>query len=256
MKGEHQKNEKKKRLWLILFILFAIIFAVVAAGLVIHFLPDDSDFEDFKQPVSSTPELALADNPIDFDALHEENPDVCGWITMENTVVDYPILRSGKDKSEDFYLDHDMKGTHKLAGSIYIQRANSDDFTDKNTVIYGHNMLNGSMFAVLKKYRNAQYFNENSEIKIYTKGHIYTYKIFSAFVYDDRHILNSFDFNKEEDYQDFLDDCMNPPTLIRNVRDDIKVTTDDRIITLSTCTSNKVERYLVVAVLVDDTLTK
>ena len=252
-----EKNEKrKKRLWLILLILFAVIFAVVAAGLIIHLLPRDGEFDGYKQSVSSTPELALADNPIDFDALHTENPDVCGWITIDGTVIDYPILRSGSDKAEDYYLDHDMYGTHKLAGSIYIQRMNSDDFTDNNTVIYGHNMLNGTMFAALKKYRNAQFFEENPEIKIYAEGHIYTYQIFSAFVYDDRHILNSFNFDDEEEYRAFLDDCMNPPTLIKNVREDITVTSDDKIITLSTCTSADTERYLVVAVLVDDTLTK
>ncbi len=252
-----QNDKKKKRLWLIIFIIFAVIFAISAASLGFHYLYDDgNDYDGFKQPVSSTPELVLADNPIDFDALHKENPDVCGWITLDSTVIDYPILRSGKDKAEDFYLDHDMYGTAKRAGSIYIQRMNSDDFSDKVTVIYGHNMLNGSMFAALKKYRNAQYFNENSEIKVYAKGHIYTYKIFSAFVYDDRHILNSFNFDNDEEYQEFLDDCTNPPTLIRNVRDDITVTTEDKIIILSTCTSAETERYLVAAVMVDDTLTK
>lgn len=253
---ENKQKKKNRALWIILLILFAVIFAVVAAGLIIHLLPGRGNLDNFKQPVSSTPELALADNPIDFDALHEENPDVCGWITLDGTVIDYPILRSGTDKPEDYYLDRDIKGAYKRAGSIYIQRMNSDDFTDNNTVIYGHNMLNGTMFAALKKYRNKQFFEDNPEIKIYAPGHIYTYKIFSAFVYDDRHILNSFDFDDEEEYQDFLDDCLNPPTLIKNVRDDITVTTDDKIIVLSTCTSVKTERYLVVAVMVDDTLTK
>ncbi len=255
MEQQPEKREKKKLLWIIILIISAVVFAIAAVLLVLQFLPLGEDYSGFKQSVTSTDEN-LPDNPIDFEALQAENPDVCAWIRLDNTVIDYPVLRSGLDTPEDFYLDHDMYGTKKRAGSIYIQQLNSPRFTDPNTLVYGHNMLNGTMFAVLKKFRNKQFFDENQTITVYTPGHIYTYTIFSAFVYDNRHILNSFNFYTEEGYGDFLKDCLDPPTFIKNVREGVEVTTDDRIITLSTCTSNDSERYLVAAVLTKDTRTK
>lgn len=254
MDGEKKKN-RKSALWLTVLIISAVVFAVALAFLIVKFLPSKDKYDDYKNPTASevTP---LADNPIDFDALKAENPDVCGFITIDGTVIDYPILRSGEKLDEDFYLDHDMYGKQKRAGSIYIQRINSADFSDPNTVIYGHNMLNGSMFAVLKKYRNRQFFDEHRTIRVCVPGHVYNYKIFSAFVYDDRHILNSFDFYSDSGYGEFIDACLNPTTLIKNVSDDVTVTPGDKIITLSTCTSAESERYLVVAVLTEDIPTK
>lgn len=144
----------------------------------------------------------------------------------------------------------------KSSGSIYIQKMNFADFSDPNTLIYGHNMLNGSMFGTLKKFRNKQFFDENDTIKIYTSGQTLTYKIYSAFVYDNRHILASFDFSREDEYQKFIDITLNPDTAVQNVREGVEVTTKDKIITLSTCTNDDNERYLVVAVLVDSVDTK
>ena len=91
---------------------------------------------------------------------------------------------------------------------------------------------------------------------MYTPGHILTYEIYSAFVYDDRHILNSFDFSSKEEYAEFLSATLSPKSMTRNVREGIEVDTNDRIITLSTCTGVKTQRYLVVGVLVNDQQTK
>lgn len=249
---KHSHTKKNRALWLIILIISAIIFATALAFLIVHFLPERESFSEFKMPSTSDTPENLPNNPIDFAALKAENPDVCAWITIDDTVIDYPILRSGENTEEDFYLDHDMYGKQKRAGSIYIQRINSPDFSDPNTVIYGHNMLNGSMFAALKKYRNREFFNQHSTIRVCVPGHVYTYNIVSAFVYDDRHILNSFDFYSTEGFGDFIKDCTEPPTLIKNVSDDYSLSTEDRIITLSTCTSAETERYLVVGVMVDD----
>ncbi len=257
---EEQRCEKRrpnKLFWIILLIISVALFAAALAILLVQFLPRSNDFSGFKNSnFSSVSELELPENPIDFKAVKAENEDVCGWMKLDGTVIDYPILRSDTDMPEDFYLDHDIYGKKNRAGSIYIQRFNNVKLTDKNTVIYGHNMLNGTMFAALKKFRNKQFFDEHDTITIYTPGHIYTYKIFSAFLYDDRHILNSFYMGNSEGHAAFIEDCLNPPTLVKNVREDITVTEEDKIITLSTCTSVDSERYLVAAVLVDDVRTK
>ena len=244
-------------------IVWAAVFGVSLAAclasllmLIIHLKPDEENLSAFKQNVSSVPEIVLGDNPIDFTALQAETPDACAWIKIPDTVIDYPILQSGEEKDEDFYLDHDRNGKPKKAGSIYIQKLNAKDMTDRNTVIYGHNMFNGTMFAQLKTYRNREFFDKHRDIYVYTPGHILHYKVLSAFVYDDRHILNSFNFYDDEDYVDFLSDCINPSSLAKQVCNDITPVTTDKIITLSTCTNIDTERYLVVGVLQSDTPTK
>ena len=205
--------------------------------------------------VESTPEPELPDNPIDFASLKEKNPDIYAWIKVPGTKVDYPVLRSN-DKPEDFYLNHDENGKYKFAGSIYSQMYNTDDFTDPNTILYGHNMNNGSMFASLHSFRKANFFKENQYIYIYTPGHILTYTIYSAYRYDNRHILYSFDFTDKKVFADYIEMTKNPKSTIVNVRDGVSVTAEDRIITLSTCITNDNYRYLVQGVLTDDTLTK
>ena len=205
--------------------------------------------------VESTPAPELPDNPIDFKTLQEKNSDIYAWIKVPGTKVDYPVLRSN-DKPEDFYLNHDENGKYKFAGCIYSQMYNTDDFTDPNTILYGHNMNNGSMFASLHSFRKVSFFNENEYIYIYTPGHILTYRIYSAYRYDNRHILYSFDFSDKQVFADYIEMTKNPKSTIVNVRKDVEVTADDRIITLSTCITNDNYRYLVQGVLVDDTLTK
>jgi sortase B len=258
-----EPKDKKKLLWLILVILCAVVFLSSLTALIIHIFPKKDDFSEFYN--DSTPsdtvsdekeDVVLPDNPIDFAALEAQNADVCGWIRIPDTKVDYPILQSGEDKAESFYLNHDINGKYKFAGCIYIQKLNDRAFTDPNTVIYGHNMKNGTMFSDIRKYRRRAFMDEHPNIYVYTPGHILTYEVFSAFVYDDRHILYSFDFGNEEEYGSFLSTCLAPKSHTKMVNADTSVTTKDKIITLSTCTGVDTERYIVIGVLRDDTPTK
>lgn len=232
--------------------LAVIIIPPMFSGEVKDVVPPSENVSD--ESTESAP-VELPDNPIDFAALKEQNPDVYAWIKVPGTKVDYPVLRSN-DKPEDFYLNHNIKQKYEFAGCIYSQMLNSDDFNDPNTILYGHNMNNGSMFASLHNFRKASFFDENKYIYIYTPGHILTYTIYSAYRYDNRHILYSFDFNDKEVFADYLKMTQNPKSTIVNVRKDIEVTADDRIITLSTCITNDNYRYLVQGVLTDDQPTK
>lgn len=202
----------------------------------------------------STPELS--DNPIDFSALKTEKPDVCGWIRIDGTAIDYPVLRSGEDTAEGFYLNHGIDRVKKNTGSIYIEKLNSPNFIDPVTVIYGHNMRNGSMFAAATNYKNRDFFEQNPNIYIYTEGHILTYEVFSAFLYDDKHLMYSFDFYDAASYNEFLQTCLAPQSSIKNVRENAAVSTDDKIIVLSTCYAEDDDRFLVVARQISDTPTK
>ena len=171
--------------------------------------------------------------PVKFEELQAVNPDIYAWITVPGTVIDYPILQHASDNT--YYLMHNIDGSYGYPGCVYTENMNSKDFTDNNTVIYGHNMKNGSMFAQLHKFEDPDFFNENREVLIYLPDEVLHYTIFAAHVYDDRHLLYSFDFTDPEVYQKYLDSIFSTRDMSANIDKDITVTTDDQIITLVTC---------------------
>lgn len=216
-------------------------------------IPKEPKFEPEKknEPESvPEPQAEPVEIPIDFAGLKETNQEIYAWIRIPGTVVDYPIVQRPSDDA--YYLDHTVEGTQGLPGSIYTESLNKQDFTDKNTVIYGHNMRDGTMFGSLKNYQDSSYMDAHSQILIYTQEHIFIYRIFGAVTYDDRHILDCFDFEQEEQYQQFLDSLYGVRNMATHINREIPVTPRDRIITLSTCNGNKTQRFLIEAVLVDE----
>lgn len=193
-------------------------------------------------------------NPIDFANLRLENPDIYAWIYIPDTNVNYPVLQNPTDDS--YYLKHDKDGNYSEAGAIYSQLANKTDFSDPVTVLYGHNMNSGGMFATLHYFENKEFFDSHEDMYIYTDGHIYTYRVVSAYQYDNRHILNSFNFTDPAVVQQYFNTVLNPDSLVKNVREGVQLSADsDKIVQLSTCTGDAnhlVRRYLVTGVLVND----
>lgn len=192
------------------------------------------------------------DPDIDFDALMEINADIYAWIYVPGTNINYPILQSGDDKEEDYYLEHNLDGTQGKPACIYTQKRNSKDFTDPNTVIYGHNMRDGSMFRTLHEYEDAAFFAEHSFFYIYTPDEKITYQIFAAYRYSNTNILEEYDdFWNEEDFGDYLEMILNQDNSICNLNRDVEVSSEDTIVTLSTCIGDDDYRYLVQGVRVD-----
>ncbi len=254
-----QQPNTEKRVWRTVRIIAGAVFVLSIIGILAYLLPGWLSRGSIVPP-TSVPSINgdenLPDNPIDFAAIQAKNPDTVAWIRIPGTIIDYPVMRSGVDREENFYLNHNSEGKSHRAGAIYMQKMNSADLSDPNTVLYGHNMANGSMFSWLHQYKKKAFFDENRTITVYTPGHILTYEIYSAFLYDNRHILNSFNFYNEEDYAAFLQQTLRPNSMVRQVREGISVTTNARIITLSTCNARDTERYLVVGVLTNDQRTK
>lgn len=109
------------------------------------------------------------------------------------------------------------------------------------------------MFQNLHLFSDEEFFQENPYVYIYTPDHVLVYKIFAAYIYDDRHIMNSFDFSDPEVYAQYLEDIFSVRSMDKHLREDVEVTCEDKIITLATCIGGKTEsRYLVQAVLVKD----
>ncbi len=192
----------------------------------------------------------IAESPIDWEGMWEINEDVYAWITVPGTVIDYPILQHATDNT--YYLNYNIDGSYGYPGCIYTENMNSKDFTDNNTVIYGHNMKNGSMFAGLHQYEDGNFFMEHPQVLIYTPEKEYEYTIFAAYIYDDRHLMYSFDFANEDVYASYLDTVLNIRDLSANIRDDVTVTKDDNIITLVTCMSNQPDKRLLVQAVLND----
>lgn len=186
--------------------------------------------------------------PVDFAELTKVNPDIYAWIQIDGTNVNYPIVQSPDDDS--YYLMHTVDGQEGYPGSIYTESCNQKDFTDFNTLIYGHDMMDGSMFQNLHNYSDPAYMEEHPEIVIYTPEKKLTYRIFAAVVYDDRHVMHSFDFRHTEGRQAFLDSVYAVRDMSSVIDAEIPVDTDSRVITLSTCISGQENnRFLVEAVL-------
>ncbi len=197
--------------------------------------------------------VVLDDYQPSFDELMEINPDIYAWIYIPNTAVDYPVARSTSDGDDSFYLEHNVYRQYQFSGTIYSEIKNSPDMHDRVTVMYGHNMLNGTMFATLHNFGNKEFFEQNNTAFVLTKDKVFTYLIYSAYTYDDRHILNTNNFANDEVFQSYLDETLDPHAVDANVREGIDLSIDNKILTLSTCTSGPSDtRYLVQGVLVDE----
>lgn len=191
-----------------------------------------------------------AKKDIDFDALKEENADIYSWITIPGTVIDYPIVQ--REDELDYYLNHNLDGSTGYPGCIYTQNLNSTDWMDNNTVIYGHNMKNGSMFAGLHSYRDPEFFEEYPYVYIYTETETRVYQIFAAYEVTDAHLLLTYDTENKDSFGWYLQGIMdNEETLSDHYNKSLELNSDDKIISLETCISSKpTMRYLVQAVLV------
>ena len=204
--------------------------------------------ETTEQPLPTVP---LAEIPINFDYLKEQNEDIIGWITVDGTIIDYPILY---DTSFNlYYLKHNYVGTTTDYGSIFVLSENADDFSDFNTLVYGHNMPDGQMFAQLHKFRDSSFFEEHGENIIYTPDRKLTYQVFAAYRTDNLNIIVNNDFSTEELQEAYIERIYTHTDLAL-FKPEYPVTASDRIVTLSTCIGNPDFRYVVQGVLVSDEL--
>ncbi len=275
--GVNSSEQKEKKRSPLPFIISIIAFILLAAAcfLYLYFctplFPRGADTErethteaitqDVTEPVGTEPvetEPPLPDNPVSFAKQQEKNEEIYAWIYIPNTDVDYPILQSRED--DLYYLRRGLDKNYDLGGVLFTQSCNRRDFSDPVTVIYGHNMTGypaaTSMFATLHNFEDAKFFKDNDTFYIYIPGHILTYKIVSAYKYDNRHIMNSFNFADPEVVREYFDGVMNPMSIPMNVREGVELKDDDRIVVLSTCMADNTYRFLVNGVLISDEKTK
>lgn len=140
-----------------------------------------TEFITETEPEENEPELPFHFKDIDWGGLKAANPDVIAWIEIPGTVIDYPVMQSD---IADYYLHVNFEKKKYSAGSIFMETLNHSDFSDKNTIIYGHNMKNGSMFSCLKNYLNEDFNKEHPYVLIYTPEWNKGFCVTHAFVTD------------------------------------------------------------------------
>ena len=189
----------------------------------------------------NTEETVIYCDPVyDFGQLHEQNEDIYAWIVVPGTQVDYPLLQS---ETDNYYLDYNLDHSKGYPGCIYTNQCNRKDFSDYNTVLYGHNMKNGSMFAQLKKFtQDEETYKKSKYFWIFTPEKNYRYEIISAYttgVNSDTYTLFK---GPGEEFEKYLEKIRG----YSEIRTDAEgMNIKDKIITLSTCTGNEATRYVV-----------
>lgn len=182
--------------------------------------------------------------PVDFLSLKERNEDVYAWIDIPDTNVHYPILQGGPDDS--YYLNHTIDKEAGYPGSIYTESVNAKDFSDYNTVIYGHNMNNGTMFKHLHKFEDEEFFESHEFITIYTETEMKVYRVYAAVIYGNNHIMKSYDFDKVEDRIAYIE-SLDTGESKNHFRKGMELDEESKLITLATCIGGRPNnRYLVI----------
>ncbi len=182
---------------------------------------------------------------MDFTALREKNSDVLGWIFVPNSVISYPLVY-GSGKEDTYYLNHTWSGDYGIVGAIFVEPANSSDFSNFNTVIYGHNMNNGSMFGSLKSYKSQSYWKSHKNVYITTDSGARCYQVFAAYEVSTAGDTYKIGFSSDKSKHAFIDYCLSKSVISTGV----KPAAGDSIITLSTCTGRgHATRWVVQAVL-------
>lgn len=253
LKSKKQKTQvpESRRAKAVRLGVTAVLFAVFAVSLfyIIKYYADsymslktNDELRNLRSFVTQS--ATSSEDPNSFSALIDRNSDIMGWLTVPGTNIDYPVVQTkGTENAENKYLHTDFDGKESKDGTLFFDRRNSFDTLSQNTIIYGHNMKDGQMFAQLEKYERKSgtdylgFYNKNPLIRLDTLEEHLVYKIFAVFVTSaDYSVTDSFyyldtDFESDAKFEEFIDGVNKRNFLKTKV--DVKST--DKILTLSTC---------------------
>lgn len=201
-----------------------------------------------KEPVTAWVPAPVENDPvmeemaaINLAALREVNEDVLGWIRIPDTKIDYPLMH-GDDN--DFYLHHTWERESNSVGSIFLEHTNAPNLTDFNTIIYGHNMNNGSMFAELEHFALQKHWQGHPYVYIVTDAGVYRYEIFAFYRADVDSLTYSLNPTRDDTKEKFFKLALDTSWIDTGIQPEIT----DRVLTLSTCSgADYSSRYVVQA---------
>lgn len=186
---------------------------------------------------------------VDFEILQENGPDIIAWLTLPDTAVNYPVTQA---EDNDYYLRHLYDGTYNKAGCLFADYENKKDFSDRNTIIYGHNMRDGSMFASLNEYKEQSYYDSYPQMYLVTPDGGYLCDIFAAFEAKPKESGSDtspwrMEWKDDGAYTTWLSAMADRSV----VETDVTVTSSDKVLTLSTCTPGGASRFIVMGKLTE-----
>ena len=239
-----KRKDKKKKVLIINIIQILLILVLVysAIHIAIWYKNNESNKKIIKETLKT---VKINDDTktkqkyeVDFKELKNKNSDTVAWLKVENTNIEFPIVKANDNS---YYLSHNFNKEYNKAGWIFADYKNKFDTTDKNIVIYGHNMRDNSMFGSLKDVIKKEWYNNESNkyITLITEEEYHIYEVFSVYQIEkeDYYIKTNF---KNNEFEEFINTIKE-----RSKKDfNVKVTKDDNILTLSTCANNN--KYRVV----------
>ena len=244
--------EKKVRLLLILLLITVFLFSawklletynaygesrIAYEGLKEFVAPANTKTDKSKKPLEYFP-LQTEENPekpdvsdwpqVDFEELSKINPDIVGWIYIEGTNIDYPVVQSADN---DYYLNRMFDGSENRSGCIFLDYRCSDDFTDRHSIIYGHHMKDQRMFSALMGYKEQAFYEAHPTALLVTPTAYYRIQLFSAYIADDW--ANAWELELDDsNAAAWLQELQAKSCFAAEKAPGSK----DRIVTLSTCT--------------------
>ncbi len=243
-------------------IVFLILILVSAWGLIsamFEYQRGTSEYKKLQETVGETlsekeKNQEVIDNAFrpnesivkELQNLKSQNTDMMAWIAFDTLDISYPVMK-GQDNL--YYLTHTFSGKTNSSGSIFMEAGNSGDFSDCHTLVYGHNMKNGAMFGYLKKYREEEFFKGNEYFTVYLEDKYLRYQIFSVHTVSVTDSVYTIGFAPNQEFAEFVD------RLNRQAWYDtgVKASVNSKVVTLSTCTSSDDSRYVVHALLFEET---
>jgi len=210
-------------------------------------IPKEQEKQESTEPQNNLKEEIQNQNVTGFKNLITLNSDLYGWIIVKNTTINYPVVQT---TDNEYYLYYSFKKTRSPSGAIFTDYRNDRDVSkNRNTLIYGHNMLDNSMFQPLIRFEKDQDLFQNGIIELITETATYYYEIFSAHEEDPASGYITVDFDSDNKYVDFLKTMQNRSVFYKNVTLD----KNSKIITLSTCINDfrRDMRFVVQGVLID-----
>ena len=253
-KGQ-RKRKKRINLRSLLMLVFLVILIFSGYKIIKWFL-NNKENEDVQSNLAQYVEINKEENDeenkndkednaykIDFKALKEINSDTIGWLKVNGTNIEYAVVQADDN---NYYLKHNFEKQNNNAGWIFADYKNKSDYTDYNTVIYGHNMRNDSMFGTLKNALKKEWYNkeENRHIVLVTENGIFKYEIFSIYEEKVSDYPIQTNFSSDNEYLKFLNTVKD-----KSIKDfNVELPAEKGIITLSTCGNDNKNRVIVHAI--------
>lgn len=238
-------NKNKTNIPIIILMIFFIILLFFSGTKIVIWYMNNQNNKKISDEISKfvTLDETKEDNEekyvVDFEKLKEKNLDIVAWLKVNGTNIETTVV---KTTNNDYYLTHNFNKEYNSAGWIFADYKNKVDGTDKNLVIYGHNMRDNSMFGSLKWVINEDWYNneDNKYITLVTENETQIYEVFSVYQIEEEDYYIQTSFNTEKEFSTFLE------TIKKRSKKDfnVDVNKEDNILTLSTCANNN--KYRVV----------